>query len=177
MRTLPGGKTVFAVAVLGLIAIIARTQPRTIHAVPPDSIQFYGSPQSPIAGGVSVPPGTALLFTSGTPPPVADKAAAAGTRARFGDTKTQGEGILKALQTQLTEKGLSLKDVIYLRVYVVPDSLKGNKPDFEGWFAAYAEFFNTAANPTKAARSTISVPGLVNPDWLIEIEAVAAYPK
>jgi enamine deaminase RidA (YjgF/YER057c/UK114 family) len=77
----------------------------------------------------------------------------------------------------LKEKGLSLKDVIYLRVYVVPDPQKGNKPDFEGWFAAYADFFNNAANPTKTARSTISVPALVNADWLIEIEAVAAYPK
>jgi enamine deaminase RidA (YjgF/YER057c/UK114 family) len=162
---------------LCLLAIIARTQPRLKAATPPESVQFYGSPQSPIAGGVSVPAGTALLFTSGTPPPVADKAAPAGTRARYGDTKTQAENTLKALETQLKEKGLTLKDVIYLRVYLVPDPQKGNKPDFEGWFAAYAGFFNNAANPTKVARSTISVPALVNPDWLIEIEAVAAYPK
>jgi enamine deaminase RidA (YjgF/YER057c/UK114 family) len=161
---------------LCLLALIVHAQTPKTAAVPPDTIQFYGAPQSPISGGVSVPANRALLFTSGTPPPVADKTAAAGTRARYGDTKTQSEGVLKLLQEQLAAKGLTLKDVIYLRVYVVPDPQKGNKPDFEGWFAAYGEYFNTAQNPTKTARSTISVPALVNPDWLVEIEAVAAYP-
>jgi enamine deaminase RidA (YjgF/YER057c/UK114 family) len=71
---------------------------------------------------------------------------------------------------------LSLKDVVYLRVYVTPDAAKGGKPDFAGWFKAYGEFFNTKENPVKTARSTVGVAALVNPDWLIEIEAVAVYP-
>jgi enamine deaminase RidA (YjgF/YER057c/UK114 family) len=37
--------------------------------------------------------------------------------------------------------------------------------------------FGTAANPTKPARSTVGVSALVNPDWLIEIEAFAVFPK
>jgi enamine deaminase RidA (YjgF/YER057c/UK114 family) len=69
-----------------------------------------------------------------------------------------------------------LKDVIYLRVYVTEDIAKEGHFDFEGWFAAYAQFFGTPENPVKPARSTVGVAGLVNPDWLIEIEAVAAYP-
>jgi hypothetical protein len=36
--------------------------------------------------------------------------------------------------------------------------------------------FGTAANPTKTARSTIGVAALVNPLYLIEIEAFAVYP-
>jgi enamine deaminase RidA (YjgF/YER057c/UK114 family) len=177
MNTNLRGRTLIAAAGLGLLALIARAQPHKSPAAPPETLQFYGSPQSPISGGVIVPANRALLFTSGTVPPMADKSAPAGTRARYGDTKTQAEGILKTLQAQLKEKGLSLKDVIYLRVYVVPDPQKGNRPDFDGWFAAYAEFFNSPDNPTKVARSTIAVPALVSPDWLIEIEAVAAFPR
>jgi enamine deaminase RidA (YjgF/YER057c/UK114 family) len=61
-------------------------------------------------------------------------------------------------------------------VYLVADKATG-KVDYKGWFDAYAESFGNAANPVKPARSTIAVAGLVQPDWLIEIEAFAAYPK
>ena len=65
---------------------------------------------------------------------------------------------------------------MYLRVYVVADKAKGGKFDFPGWFEAYGQFFGTAENPVKPARSTVGVAALVNPELLIEIEAVAAYP-
>jgi hypothetical protein len=65
----------------------------------------------------------------------------------------------------------------YLRAYLVPDPTKGSRIDMEGWTAAYGEVFGTAANPTKPARSTVGVSALVNADWLIEIEAVAVFPK
>ncbi len=70
-----------------------------------------------------------------------------------------------------------MKDVVYLRAYLVPDPTKGNRIDMEGWSAAYGEVFGTAANPTKPARSTVGVSALVNSDWLIEIEAFAVFPK
>ena len=72
---------------------------------------------------------------------------------------------------------LTLSDVTYLRVYLVADPALDNRVDYEGWFNAYAQFFNNEANPTKVARSTVAVAGLVDPGWLIEIEAVAVYPK
>ena len=37
--------------------------------------------------------------------------------------------------------------------------------------------FKTKENPVKTARSTVGVAALVNPDWLLEIEAVAVYPE
>ena len=80
------------------------------------------------------------------------------------------------VETMLKERGLALKDIVYLRVYLVADKHKNNAPDYQGWFDAYGEFFGTAANPTKPARSTLAVAGLVNADWLIEIELVAVYP-
>lgn len=143
----------------------------------PWMVTFFGSPESPISSAVAVPPIKAYFWTSGTVPPVLDPNAPAGSRDRYGDTKTQAIGTLERIQSLLQESGLSLSDVIYLRVYLVADPLKENTVDYQGWFDAYAQFFNTPTNPVKVARSTLAVAGLVNPDWLIEIEAVAVYPK
>jgi enamine deaminase RidA (YjgF/YER057c/UK114 family) len=141
-----------------------------------DSVVFRGT-GGPISANVTVPANRAWFITSGTVAPMADSTAPAGSRARFGDTKTQGVGILRALQRQLAGEGLSLKDVVMLRVYVAPDPQKGGQPDFQGWFDAYADFFARADNPTRVTRSTVGVAALVRPDYLIEIEAVAVYPR
>ncbi len=146
-------------------------------APPPTEVQFFGEASSPISSAVALPAGRALFFTSGTVPPVLDEKAAAGSRERFGDTKTQAVGTLKRIEAMLHERGLAMRDVIYLRVYLTVDKAKDNAPDYKGWFEAYGQFFGTKENPTKPARSTLGVASLVNPDWLIEIEAVAAYPE
>lgn len=143
---------------------------------PPVEVKFSGTASSPIASAVAVPAGRAWFLTSGTVPPVVDESAPAGSPARYGDTKTQGTGALRQIEARLKEAGLGLKDVVYLRVYVTADKTKEGKFDFPGWFEAYAQFFGTAENPVKPARSTVGVASLVNPDWLIEIEAVAVYP-
>ncbi|NMO98105.1 RidA family protein [Paenibacillus lemnae] len=137
---------------------------------------FYGSPTSSISSGVIVPEGSSYLYTSGTVPPLLNKDGKT-VYERYGDTKTQGIGVLTEIEKQLKAQGLTMKDVVYLRVYVTPDAAKNNAFDYAGWFAAYADFFNTAKNPVKPARSTVGVASLVSPDWLIEIEAVAVYPK
>ena len=146
-------------------------------AGPPAEIAFTGPATSPISAAVSVPSNRALFLTSGTVPPVVDESAPVGNPARFGDTKTQGMGALKQIEARLKEVGLTLKDVVYLRVYVTADKTKEGKFDYQGWFDAYGQFFGTAECPVKPARSTVGVASLVNPDWLIEIEAVAVYPK
>jgi enamine deaminase RidA (YjgF/YER057c/UK114 family) len=38
----------------------------------------------------------------------------------------------------------------------------------------YKMFFGSADNPTTVARSTVQVAALVSPNYLVEIEAVAA---
>jgi enamine deaminase RidA (YjgF/YER057c/UK114 family) len=164
-------------AALGLfLGTSVSAQVAQITQAPPSVVTFVGSPRSPISSNVAVPANKAYFWTSGTVPAVADENAAAGSAARFGDTKTQGISILRNIENQLKEKGLTMKDVIYLRVYIVADKNKNNAFDYQGWFDAYAQFFGTQANPTKPARSTVGVAGLVNPDWLIEIEAFAVYP-
>ena len=146
-------------------------------AEPPAEIAFSGPAKSPISAAVAVPAGRAFFFTSGTPPPALDEKAPAGSPERYGDTKAQGLGALKLIEARLKEAGLSLADVVYLRVYVAPDKTKEGKFDYPGWFEAYAQVFGTKDNPVKPARSTVGVASLVNPDWTIEIEAVAVYPR
>lgn len=141
----------------------------------PRSVTRYGTTTSPILSAVAVPENQAYFWTSGTVPPVIDSTAATGTRDRYGDTKTQASGILTRFQTLLADGGLSLEDVVYLRVYLVADPVLG-KVDYQGWFDAYAQFFNKD-NVPKVARSTLAVAGLVDSGWLVEIEAVAVYPK
>ena len=145
-------------------------------AGPPVEVTFYGNPSSPISSGVLIPAGRAAVWVSGTTPPVIKADAPAGSPERFGDTRTQAAGVLKAIETQLVARGLSMRDVVYIRAYLVPDKAKDNKIDVAGWNAAYGEVFGTATNPTKTARSTVGVLALVNADWLIELEAFAVYP-
>ncbi|MEP7344488.1 MAG: RidA family protein [Gemmatimonadaceae bacterium] len=170
MRRLSATQLATAVAFLSLPASM------TAQATPPNQVNFMGAANSPISSSVAIPAGAAWVWTSGTVPTPADPNAAAGTRARYGDTKTQAISTIKAIEARLKERGLTLKDVIYLRAYLVTDKEKGIV-DFPGWNEAYGMYFNTADNPTKVARSTLAVTALVSPEWLIEIEAVAVYPK
>ena len=146
------------------------------RAEAPAAVTFSGDAASSIASGVGVPAGRAYYWTSGTVPS-AVKRDGATIYERYGDTYAQGMSCLKNIADVLAKQGLSLKDVVYLRVYVAPDAAKDGKPDFNGWFKAYGEFFNTKENPVKTARSTVGVAALVSADWLIEIEAVAVYPE
>lgn len=160
---------------IAALAALALATP-VVGAQAPSQVTFTGSAQSPISSNVAIPAGRASLWISGTVPQMADPKAPEGSRERWGDTKTQGRSIIKAFEAQLMAKGLTLRDVVYMRVYIAPDKAKGGAFDFQGWFDAYGEFFGTAQNPTKVSRSTIGVPALVSPDWLIEIEAFAIYP-
>ncbi|MFN8572392.1 MAG: RidA family protein [Gemmatimonadaceae bacterium] len=162
--------------IVTVAVILAAPTAAYAQAGPPQKVEFMGAAQSPISSGVAVPAGAAWFWTSGTVPTPADPNAAAGSRERYGDTKTQAISALKAVEARLKERGLGLKDVIFIRAFLVTDKEKGSV-DFAGWNEAYGMFFNNATNPTKVARSTLAVAGLVSPEWLIEIEAVAVYPK
>ncbi len=147
-----------------------------VHAATPTSVTFTGDPSWSIASGVALPAGRSLFWTSGTVPSVVNKDGAT-QHERYGDTYTQAVSCLRNIEQVLAGQGLTLKDVVYLRVYLVPDAAKENRTDYAGWFKAYGEFFNNPENPVKTARSTVGVQSLVNADWLIEIEAFAVYPE
>lgn len=166
-------------ATVGITAAFAAEPtdtPNRYNSEPIHEPEFYGSATSTIASGVSVPGGAAYLYTSGTVPSIINREGKT-VYERYGDTKTQAVSVLKSIEKQLADKGLSMKDVVYLRAYLTADAAKEGKFDYTGWNEAYAQFFNNEANPVKPARSTVGVASLVSADWLIEIEAVAVYPK
>lgn len=141
---------------------------------PAGSVKRYdNNPASPILQGVEIPAGKRWIHTSGIVAAIADSSAAPGSRQRYGDTYTQSISIIKRIEGILKQGGMSLSDVVFLRVYIAPDPQKGNQPDYDGWFEAYKLFFNNPQNPVKTARTTLGVHSLVTPDYLIEIEAVA----
>jgi enamine deaminase RidA (YjgF/YER057c/UK114 family) len=165
-----------AVSVLLCCAVLLPRSLSGQQTAPADSVRFYGLTQSStIAGGVVIPPGRSVVWTSGTVPPLFNERADVGTRERYGDTKIQAVGVLGRVEEQLRELGLGMKDVVYLRAYLVVDPQAG-RMDVQGWNEAYSEYFGTTGNPTRPARSTVGVAALVNPDWLIEVEAFAVFP-
>ena len=145
------------------------------HSLSSEVIRFDRE-GAPILKGVKVPAGADMYFASGIVAYPKDDSKPAGDREKFGNTYEQSVSALKRIEEYLGEEGLGLKDVVAMKVYVAPDPLNNNKPDFEGWFKAYGEFFNNETNPNKVARSTIGVYTLVNPDMLVEVEVRAVYP-
>jgi enamine deaminase RidA (YjgF/YER057c/UK114 family) len=132
-----------------------------------------GPEASPIATSVSVPPGSRLVYVSGQVPEVVDASAPEGSVARYGDTETQARAVLRKVEAALKDQGLGLGDVVMMRIFLVAPPGQP-RMDFAGMMKAYREFFGTAAQPNKPSRSTMQVAGLVDPGWLVEIEATAA---
>lgn len=132
------------------------------------------SPEAPILLGVTVPAGAETLYLSGQVPGVADPKADPTTPAAYGDTRAQAASVFRKIDALLKAQGYTLSDVIKLTVFLAGDPAKGGKQDFAGFSAAYAEFFGTSVQPNKVARSTVQVAALVNPGFLVEIEATAA---
>jgi len=130
-------------------------------------------PDAAIAGSVEVPAGMRLVYVSGQVPDVADASAPAGSAQRFGDTATQTRSVIRRIERQLAGHGLTLGDVVMMRVFLVAPPGQ-SRMDFAGMMSAYREFFGTAEQPNRPARSTMQVAGLVDPGWLVEIEVTAA---
>jgi enamine deaminase RidA (YjgF/YER057c/UK114 family) len=164
---------------IGRLAFVAGAMllsPVGAGAQAPTAVKFVGTATSPISASVLIPANRASMWISGTTPPVIKADAPAGSRERYGDTETQATGVLKNIEAQLAAQGLSMKDVVYMRAFLVPDPMKENRIDTAGWNAAYTKVFGTATNPTKTARSTVGVVQLVNADFFIELEAFAVFP-
>lgn len=126
-----------------------------------------------IANSTEVPPGSRIVYISGTVPEAVDPTAPQGSVQRFGDTATQTRSVLRTIQQRLQAHGMTLGDVVMMRVFLVAPP-GTNRMDFAGMMTGYREFFGTAAQPNRPARSTMAVAGLVDPGWLVEIEVTAA---
>jgi enamine deaminase RidA (YjgF/YER057c/UK114 family) len=152
---------------VGLLAGAAPAAAQEIRRVAP--------PGAAIASSVEVPPGSRLVYVSGTVPEAVNAAAPQGSVERFGDTAAQTRSVLRQIAQRLQAHGLDLSDVVMMRVFLVAPPGR-DAMDFAGMMTAYREFFGTADQPNIPARSTMEVAGLVDPGWLVEIEVTAAEP-
>ncbi|MFT3964841.1 MAG: Rid family hydrolase [Sphingobium sp.] len=137
------------------------------------------NPNAIILEGAKVAAGTEMVFLSGQlASPLDPKTPMSPnmTVEQFGDTRTQTVSTLNKIKDVLATQGYKMADVIKLTLFVAADPRTG-KMDFAGANAGYREFFGTAENPNLAARSTFQVAALVGPQYLIEIEAIAAKKK
>lgn len=128
----------------------------------------------PISVAVTVPASASTVYFSGVLPEVANASAPKGSFESFGDTQTQTLSVLRRLQAALAHEGLSFADVVQLRVFLVGDPKLDGKLDFNGLNAAYAQFFGSAEQPAKPARTALQVVALPLPGALVEIDLVAA---
>jgi len=140
------------------------------------ALKPYGTKEGRIYDGMGIKPDAAYYWTAGTTPPVLKPDAPKDSPEYYGDMKTQSTGILTRLKDNLANVGLTFSDVIFLRAFVAPDALHGGKFDLENWNAAYSEFFNTAANPHKPARTTVTTPSFGSHGMMLEVEILAAFP-
>jgi enamine deaminase RidA (YjgF/YER057c/UK114 family) len=135
-------------------------------------VKRMGAADSPISSSVEIAADSRIVYISGTVPDAVDPAAPVGSVARFGDTATQTRSVLGKIEAQLKQHGMGLGDIVMMRVFLVAPP--GQRMDFAGMMTAYRETFGTKEQPGKPARSTMQVSGLVDPGWLVEIEATAA---
>ena len=131
--------------------------------------------KSPIANGVWA--GDTLYLSGQLASPVTPADTVKGTDAVYGDTKTQAASALAKIQTLLKEQGLDMKDVVKMTVFLAGDPAKGGKLDFPGLQASYTQYFGTADQPNKPARSAMQVAALAAPWALVEIEVIAIRSK
>lgn len=161
----------------GLFAASAIMVSACALAAPPGAkIKRMGAGNFPISASVELPPGSRIVYVSGTVPDAANPAAAAGSVDRFGDTEAQTVSVLAKVEAQLKRHGMTKGDVVMMRVFLVAPP--GEQwMDFAGMMRGYSAFFGTPRQPNKPARSTMQVAGLVDPGWLVEIEVTAAQPQ
>jgi enamine deaminase RidA (YjgF/YER057c/UK114 family) len=129
-----------------------------------------GGSTFPIARAVEVPAGKTIIFHSGMTPAPLDAKAAPGTPEYWGDTKTQALSVFARIKESLDSLGVGFGNVVAMTVYLSGDPAKAGRMDFEGFMAAYSQFFGTKEQPNLPSRSTVQVAGLVAPGMLVEIE-------
>lgn len=137
--------------------------------------QNPGTTPSLILQAVTVPPGAETLILSGQLAAPLDPAKPVTGWESFGDTKTQTVSILNKIKAILTAKGYAMPDIIKMTVFVTADPARTDgKMDFAGMNDGFKQFFNTPENPNTVTRSTVQVAGLAGPNYLVEIEVMAA---
>ena len=120
----------------------------------PDTV---AAPYGPYSHAVEVPGGSRLLYISGEVGVQPDGVVPEGIEA-------QAEALWKNLIAILEDAGMGIGDLVKITTFLV------NVEDAAAAGAARAKYFGDA----RPASATVIVKALLQPSWLIEIEAVAA---
>jgi len=139
------------------------------------AVKHIQSGTAAIASAVWV--GDTLYVSGQLPSPVTPADRERGTAAVWGDTRTQAASVFGKIEALLKAQGLGMSDVVMMHVYLVGDPANGGKLDFAGMNAAFRQFFGTAEQPNKPARSAMQVAALVVPGPLLEVEVIAVKSK
>ncbi|MPM89010.1 hypothetical protein SDC9_136118 [bioreactor metagenome] len=98
-----------------------------------------------------------------------DAVDASGNIVGKGDIRQQTEQVLTNLQTALQAGGAELEHIVKWNVYIVQGQTL--QPGFE----AFQQFWGRRPNPP--AITAMFVSGLGNPDFLVEMDAIAVVPQ
>ena len=131
---------------------------------------------SPTSRAVEVSAGNTFVFVSGQTPAPARPQAAEFSAEYWGDTKAQTISVLRKVEEQLKSVGLGMGDVVKMQVFLVGDPALGGRADAQGYAEGYAQFFGTAAQPNRPARTTVTIAALGRPNMLVEIDVIAVRP-
>ncbi|TDE15073.1 Rid family hydrolase [Jiangella asiatica] len=164
------------------------------------------APDPFIASGVAFGSQASIYFSSGIGPSALNAGAPAGTPERYIDpaqypggklpagvtvTQAQGMNAMARIRENLESQGLTLTDITSMRIYLqAPPGAA--RADYDGWNRAYRKWMANVdrvsgeviaayqpvefANATRPSRTNLEVATLPVAGWLVEIEAVAAYP-
>ncbi|EDY80963.1 Endoribonuclease L-PSP family [Verrucomicrobiia bacterium DG1235] len=172
MSLLPQHRLRYVLAIFAL-ALGAYVGLRYLGSYSNQRITVYQRAELPYADVVEVSPGSEYFYTWGvTASPRMKEIARNSVENRYGDTYQQSYSVFSQLSKDLAEVGLTLRDVVNVRAYIVADP----EPDFDGWNRAFTEFFGTATNPHKPARTTIGISRLFHSDYRVEVEFIAIFP-
>ena len=139
---------------------ILRTGPTGVGPVPAEAA---------IASMTVVPPGATTAYIAGATPGAPGQPAPVGTEAQTFDVLTKISNLLKT-------QGMTMGDVVMMRVFLQVDPDKGGHADRAGMNAAFKKFFGTPEQPNKPSRTTIAVTD-GSGGRFVEIDAVAAKVK
>jgi enamine deaminase RidA (YjgF/YER057c/UK114 family) len=128
------------------------------------------SPTAVISSTVTVPPGSKIVYLSGSVASPLDPA----KPEDLGDTKAQTLSILTKMKATLEGMGMTMGDMVKMNVFLVGVPEREGKMDSPAMNEVFKTFFGTPEQPNKPARSTVQVAALGRPYVLVEIEGIAA---
>lgn len=161
-----GRAAVLASAILMPLAGLA--QAVSFHKPPGATKPSYSEAVEVLGQGVST------LYVSSLVPEPLDTSAPKDSRAYFGDTKAQTDGLLMRAKALLERHGYAMRDVVKVNVFLIADPARAGAPDVDGFAQGYGKHFGTSETPTLPARTRLTVSALTNPNWLVAMDFVAA---